>query len=42
VVGQESFDVLEGGPALLDGLDDVGEVVVEKDEIRRLPRDVRS
>ena len=40
VVGEEPPDVLEGRPPLLDGLHDVGEVVVEQHEIGRLAGDV--
>ena len=40
VVGEEPADVGERGPALLDGRDDRGEVVVEQHEVGGLPGDV--
>ena len=40
VIGEEASDVAEGGPALLDGGHDRGEVVVEEDEVGGLPGDV--
>jgi hypothetical protein len=40
MVGEEPLDVVEGGPALLHGPDDVGDVAVQQDEVGGLAGNV--